>query len=136
MDILRESEGYWLNNKGKLSELVYVQGAALNAPDPSKLFYQPYSYVVKSDVSIGEWNSTASQLIHPAGTEVFGEIDINKDVSANLETTGPTEIWDYLGFTCDSNTAPFNASITTYTNSRVTNLAVTTDMVFTLFGYL
>ena len=136
VDILRESEGYWLNNKGKLSELVYVQGAALNAPDPSKLFYQPYSYVVKSDVSIGEWNSTASQLIHPAGTEVFGEIDINKDVSANLETTGPTEIWDYLGFTCDSNTAPFNASITTYTNSRVTNLAVTTDMVFTLFGYL
>jgi hypothetical protein len=134
--ILRESDGYWVNSKGKLSELVYVQGAALNAPDPSKLFYQPYSYVVKSDVSIGEWNSTASQLIHPAGTEVFGEIDINKDVSANLETTGPSEIWDYLGFTCDSNTAPFNASITTYTNSRVTNLALTTDMVFTLFGYL
>jgi hypothetical protein len=136
VDILLESEGYWLNSKGKLSELIYVQGPALNAPDPSKLFYQPYSYVVKSEVSIGNWNSTASQLIHPAGTEVFGEIDINKDVSANLETTGPTEVWDYLGLTCDSNTAPFNASVSTYTNSRVTNLLVTTDMVFTLFGYL
>jgi len=136
VDILRESEGYWLNSRGKLSELIYIQGAALNSPDPYKLFYQPYSYVVKSDVSIGNWDSTASQLVHPAGTEVFGEIDINKDVSANLETTGPTEVWDYLGLTCDSNTAPFNASIRTYTNSRVTNLLVTTDMVFTLFGYL
>lgn len=134
VNIIKESAGYWLNNKGKLSELVYVQGPALNSIDRSKIFYQPYSYVVKSDVSIGEWDATASQLVHPAGTQVFGEIDINKEISGNLEATGLTEVWDYFGLTADCNVFP--ASITTYTNSRVANLSVTTDMVYTLFGYL
>jgi hypothetical protein len=134
INIIKESAGYWLNNKGKLSELVYVQGPAVNSIDRSKIFYQPYSYVVKSDVSIGEWDATASQLIHPAGTQVFGEIDINKEISGNAEPTGLTEVWDYFGLTAD--TTNFPASLTTYTNSRVTNLSVTTDMVYTLFGYL
>jgi len=134
INIVKESAGYWLNSKGKLSELNYIHGPAVNSLDRTKLFYQPYSYVVKSDVSIGEWNTTASQLIHPAGTDVFGEIDINKEISGNLEPTGNTEVWDYFGLTADSNVFP--ASITTYTNSRVANLGVTTDMVYTLFGYL
>jgi hypothetical protein len=134
VNIIRESSGYWLNSRGKLSELVYVHGPAVNSIDRSKIFYQPYSYVVKSDVSLAEWNTTASQLIHPAGTEVFGEIDINKEISGNLEPTGLTEVWDYFGLTADCNVFP--ASLTTYTNSRVTNLSVTTDMVYTVFGYL
>jgi hypothetical protein len=132
--ILKESSGYWLNSKGKLSELVYVQGPAVNSIDRTKLFYQPYSYVVKSDVSLAEWNATASQLIHPAGTEVFGEIDINKQISGNAEPTGISEVWDYFGLTADCNVFP--ASLTTYTNSRVTNLSVTTDLVYALFRYL
>jgi hypothetical protein len=132
--IVRESAGYWLNSKGKLSELVYVHGPAVNSIDRSKIFYQPYSYVVKSEVSIGEWDVTASQLVHPAGTEVFGELDINKEISGNLEATGLSEVWDYFGLTADSNVFP--ASLTTYTNSRVSNLSVTTDMVYTLFNYL
>ena len=134
VEILRESDGYWINSKGKLSELIYVQGPALNEPDETKLFYQPYSYVVKSDVSISNWDKTASQLLHPAGAEVFGEIDINKEISANLEAPIKLEAWDYFGLTAD--TTLFPASLTTYTNSRVTNLSVTTDMVYTLFNYL
>jgi hypothetical protein len=134
VNIIKESAGYWLNNKGKLSELVYVHGPALNSIDRSKIFYQPYSYVIKSDVSIAEWDATASQLVHPAGTQVFGEIDINKEISGNLEAPGLTEVWDYFGLTAD--TTKFDASLTLYTNSRVANLSVTTDMVYTLFGYL
>lgn len=132
--IVRQTEGHWVNSKGKLSELVYVQGPALNSIDRSKIFYQPYSYVVKSDVSIDNWNATATQLVHPAGTEVFGEIDINKEITANLESTGISETWDYFGLTAD--TTNFPASLTTYSSSKVTNLIVTTDMVYTLFNYL
>ena len=134
INIEKESAGYWLNNKGKLSELVYIHGPSLNSTDRSKLFYQPYSYVVKSDVSIGEWNTTASQLVHPAGTEVFGEIDINNEISSNSKPAGQSEVWDYFGITADSNVIP--ASLTLYTNSRVTNLKVTTDMIYTIFNYL
>jgi hypothetical protein len=132
--IVKESAGYWLNSKGKLSELIYVHGPAVNSIDRSKLFYQPYSYVVKSEVSIKQWDVTASQLIHPAGTEFFGEIDINKEISGNAEPAIAAEVWDYFGLTAD--TTNFGASLTSYTNSRVTNLSVTTDMVYTLFGYL
>ena len=132
--ILKESDGYWLNNKGKLSELIYIHGPAINSTDPTKIFYQPYSYVVKSDISISEWDNTAHQLIHPAGTEVFGEIDINKEISGNIEQTGASEVWDYFGITSDSNV--ILASLTTYSNSRVTNLKVTTDMLYVIFNYL
>jgi hypothetical protein len=65
---------------------------------------------------------------------VFGEIDINKEISGNIEPTGASEVWDYFGITTDSNVFP--ASLTTYSNSRVTNLRVTTDMVYALFNYL
>ena len=65
---------------------------------------------------------------------VFGEIDINREISGNTEPTGLTEVWDYFGLTAD--TTNFNADLTLYTNSRVANLSVTTDMVYTLFGYL
>jgi hypothetical protein len=132
--IVKESAGYWLNSKGKLSELIYVQGPALNSIDRSKLFYQPFSYVVKSDVAISNWNTTALQLIHPGGAAVFGEIDINKEISSNAEATIGAEVWDYFGLTADSTI--FQSSLTTYTNSRVINLPVTTDMVYTLFDYL
>jgi hypothetical protein len=134
INILKESTGYWLNNKGKLSELVYIHGPAVNSIDRSKLFYQPYSYVVKSDISIADWNKTTSQLVHPSGTEVFGEIDINKEISGNSEPTGQSEVWDYFGITSDSNV--IIASTTLYTNSRVTNLKVTTDMIYVIFDYL
>lgn len=134
--IVKESAGYWLNSKGKLSELIYVQGPAVDSEDRTKILYQPYSYVVKSDVGISDWGPTASKLLHPAGMELFGEIDINKEISGNTEAIIDAEVWDYFGLTADSNLQIFNTAMTTYTNSRVTNLSVTTDMVYTLFRYL
>jgi hypothetical protein len=133
---LRQSSGYWLNNKGKISDLIYIQGASRTSSDSTKLFYQPYSYVIKSDVTLDNWKDIVKQTIHPAGTEVFGEILINKEISANLESPIRAEVWDYLGLTADCNVAPFFASTTTYTNSRVANLALTTDQVYVIFNYL
>jgi hypothetical protein len=134
--IVKESEGYWLNNQGKLSELIYIQGPAVNSINKNKIYYQPFSYVVRSDVTTDNWKDPASKLIHPAGTEVFGEIFIRNEVSANLEVNTPDETWNYLGLTTDSNTAPFGASMTTYSNRLVTNLSVTTDLVYVVFNYL
>jgi hypothetical protein len=134
--IIFESEGNWVDNSGKLSELVYIQGASLNNTDSSKIYYQPYSYVVRSDVSVDKWYNTATELLHPAGTEIFGEILINNKITANAGVTGSSEIWDYLGLTADSNTAPFLSSMTTYTNRLVANLAIKADTVSVIFGYL
>jgi hypothetical protein len=38
---VRQSSGYWLNSKGKLSELIFIQGAGQSSSDATKLFYQP-----------------------------------------------------------------------------------------------
>jgi hypothetical protein len=136
VDVLKRSEGYWVNSQGKLSELNYIQGPAVNSEDRTKILYQPYSYVVKSDISITDWKPATNDLIHPAGMAVFGEIDINRDISANAEANIQAEVWDYYGLTADSNLAIFNASSSRYTNSRVANLSLTTDQVFVIFGYL
>ena len=113
VDILKQSEGYWVNSQGKLSELNYIQGPAVNSEDRTKILYQPYSYVVKSDVPVTEWKPATNDLIHPAGMEVFGEIDINRDISANAEANIRAEVWDYYGLTADCNLAIFNAGTST-----------------------
>lgn len=134
--IVKESEGYWLNNQGKLSELIYIQGPAVNSIDKNKIFYQPFSYVVRSDVSTDNWKDISTQLVHPAGTESFGEIYIRNEISANLEVNTPDETWNYLGLTTDNNTNTFGASMTTYSNRLVAALPVTTDLVYVIFNYL
>jgi len=133
---VRESEGYWLNNRGKLSELIYVQGPAADSTNKSKIFYQPYSYVVRSGESIDSWKDIAKATVHPAGMEVFGEIYINNQISANVETTVNNEVWDYLGITADMSIPPFDASMTSYSNSRVQNLPISTDHVYYIFNIL
>lgn len=133
---VRQSSGYWLNSKGKLSELIFIQGAGQSSSDATKLFYQPYSYVVKSDVTLDNWKDIAKNVVHPAGTEVFGEISLNVNISANLESPTSAEVWDYLGLTADSVMPPFFASSTSYTNSKISNLPLTTDQVYVIFNYL
>jgi len=133
---VKESEGFWLTNQGKISELNYIQGPSPSSPDQSKIYYQPYSYVVQSGISLSTWKNIVVPIAHPAGTELFGEILINNTIDANVYPASNSEIWNYFGGTTDSNTYPFSADMTTYTNSRVTNLSVTSDMVYTLFGYL
>jgi hypothetical protein len=134
--ILRESEGYWLTNRGKLSELIYIQGPAPDSPDPNKIYYQQYSYVVRSGVSIDQWKDISQKLVHPAGMEAFGEIYTVSDITANVDTTVANEVWDYLGITCDMSNPPFDASMTTYSDHRVANLAIKTDHVYYIFNYL
>ena len=134
--VVKESEGFWLTNQGKISELNYIQGPSPSSPDQTKIYYQPYSYVVQSGLSLDTWKNVVSAIAHPVGTALFGEILINNTIDSNAAPASNAEIWDYFGLTTDSNTYPFYADTSTYTNSRVTNLSVTSDMVYTLFGYL
>lgn len=136
LGILRESSGYWKNGQGKLSSTIYIQGPAVDAPDPRKIYYQPFSYVVKSQISLDNWANIAASTVHPAGMQFFSEIDTTNKVLSNISTTVNNEVWDYLGITADMASPPFDASMTTYSDSRVANLNITSDHVFYLFNYL
>jgi hypothetical protein len=133
--VVKESKGYWLTSKGKISDVIHLHGPAENSTTPGLIYYQPYSYVVRSDVNIGEWKNIVENLVHPAGTEVFSEIYVNNELSANSNALIKGEVWDYLGITADK-TGIFNASMTTYSDHRVSNLAIKADHVVILFGYL
>jgi hypothetical protein len=87
-------------------------------------------------VTLDNWKDIAKNVVHPAGTEVFGEISLNVNISANLESPTSAEVWDYLGLTADSVMPPFFASSTSYTNSKISNLPLTTDQVYVIFNYL
>ena len=68
--------GYYQSDKGKLG----VQ----NQKIIDSLFYQDYSYVIKSGTSIEQWRDLIKATTHPAGFKLFGQVDI--EATANFAT--------------------------------------------------
>ena len=80
--------GGWIGTDGFLSSNKYLQ---------DNYFYQEYSYQIRSSHSLSEYESVATQLVHPAGTKLFGAVDMlaTADLSklqfsllSNLENVG------------------------------------------------
>jgi hypothetical protein len=76
------SPGRWTNTDGWLSSDKKLQ---------DNYFYQEFSYTIKSGIPTQIWSEPVNQLVHPAGTIVFGEyqliIDIDSiiDVNKNID---------------------------------------------------
>lgn len=74
--------GRYINDDGHLSGYNFIQ---------DRDYYQPYSYVVKSDVSFNKYRKTVKELLHPAGMKLFAQhlyIDKNQqNFSANVINT-------------------------------------------------
>jgi len=65
--------GYYTSDKGRL-------GVA-NQRITDSFFYQDYSYVVKSRTSIEEWRDLIKATTHPAGFRLFGEVEVEVEVT-------------------------------------------------------
>ena len=63
-----ETSGEFFGADGKISEDV------MRVQDSN--FYQDYSYVVRVGQSINEWRDAIKSTVHPAGWNVFGEVEI------------------------------------------------------------
>lgn len=74
--------GYYNGVYGQLSESIRLQDS---------IFYQAYSYVIRSGVSINTWKTLIEKVGHPSGYKLFGEsmIDGFADVSSasGIDTT-------------------------------------------------
>ena len=44
-------------------------------------YYQDFSYIIHSSVSIHKWRTLVKTLIHPAGLQMFAELNLSGDVS-------------------------------------------------------
>lgn len=136
--VVLESPSYYLNNDGKLSENMYLQGPLPGAGEDTPIYYQPFSYVIKSKKPIAEWRNYAKKIVHPAGFALLGEVNLETDLKDVIDLTpesgGTSEIRDIFAITADKAKAPWFASITSYSNARFTR-PVSVDFTYLVFGY-
>ena len=69
--------GYFQNDDGKVNYKVLQDS----------LFYQDFSYVIRSGLSFDQYKDVVKESIHPAGLEFFGEIVITSTISAVAQFT-------------------------------------------------
>lgn len=65
--------GNWIDHSSILDETFKLQGRIDNSP---KVYYQPFSYVIKSTKALSVWENAVKRTIHPAGMEIFSEVNI------------------------------------------------------------
>ena len=66
-------EGFFVGDDGKIDYKI-IQDS---------LFYQDYSYVIKSGLTFQTYSDTLKSIIHPAGLIFFGEIQILNDLNVS-----------------------------------------------------
>jgi len=81
--------GYFSTNSGFLSDAMFIQDSK---------YYQVFSYVVKLDRTLDDYSGVLKSLLHPAGTALFGEfnLDVELDMSFEVEAEIITGTKGYL----------------------------------------
>ena len=72
-------EGYWLYNDSELNS---------NKKLHDNKYYQEYSYEIVSGLSLEKYASIFTDLVHVAGTELFGRVLKSTEMDAKLTTVG------------------------------------------------
>jgi len=54
-------------------------------------YYQDYSYVIKIGKAITDWRNDLQQSVHPAGWQVFGQIDSASTLSARIKSASTAQ---------------------------------------------
>ena len=54
-------------------------------------YYQDYSYVIKVGTAITDWRNDLQQSVHPAGWQVFGQIDTASTLSARIKSASTAQ---------------------------------------------
>lgn len=107
--------GRFLNDDGFISSANFLQG---------RDYYQKYSYVVRSAISVKEYESFLMDLIHPAGTKFFGELVYSTQIAMNVATDSSS----YSNSTVYFTSYAFNNT----TNHILINNPTTTDNLVNL----
>jgi hypothetical protein len=123
--------GAWEDTSGELSNYMVVQGKTPFATEESGVYYQPFSYVIRSSRSIEDWMLSVKDVLHPAGFAVFSEINNETDPEnlnyAGVSINNDSEIFTYSSINADSVKGAFNASNTEIFS--VYTLPLTVDIV-------
>ena len=103
---LRSYEGKYTDTKGFLSWNNRLQ---------DNFFYQVYSYVIRSKSALQKYKQFVNNLLHPAGTKMFGEyqqasnVSVGTSVASNVSTKTSAFTFDSIALTFDSSNTTFDA---------------------------
>lgn len=75
--------GYYKNNDGFLDDTMVIQDSK---------YYQAFSYVIRVDEPIESYKSIVKNILHPAGTEIFGEYAVTNAI--NIDVTNSSSGFD------------------------------------------
>lgn len=70
--------GYYETSDGFLSDNIYIEDAD---------YYQPFSYVLKIDQRLSDYKKVVKDILHPAGTKLFGQYTLNPNIDLSTEIT-------------------------------------------------
>ena len=75
---MAEYQGYYANNDGRLSTNKVIQDSH---------YYQNFSYVILSEVTIDRYRDVLKRLLNPAGLAFFGKVQIKRCAVADLQNS-------------------------------------------------
>ena len=113
---LTKTPGKFIDDVGKPSEIVQkIQDS---------FFYQNFSYVIKSEIPITEWKTQILENNHPAGFNLFGQLQLTggKDVSGRkigTEFIKNVNIFDYANVNQITSFGAAQPIYTDYNNTEV-----------------
>ena len=91
-------QGYYSTNDSFLDDDMFIQDS---------YYYQKYSYLITVDENLEKYKSLAKTYLHPAGTALFGEYQIQNNFVAGIE--GSIELSEWVSkatFTLINTTIP------------------------------
>ena len=71
-------QGYYTTNDGFLDDIIKIQDS---------YYYQKYSYLVTIDERLEDYKSILKSFMHPAGTALFGEYQIQNSFNVGISCT-------------------------------------------------
>jgi hypothetical protein len=75
---MAEYQGYYANNDGRLSTNKVIQ---------DNHYYQNFSYVILSEVTVDRYRDVLKRLLNPAGLAFFGKVQIKRCAVADLQNS-------------------------------------------------
>lgn len=100
--------GVYQNNDGKLSSTEILQ---------DNFRYQMHSYVIRTEASLHEYESTLKDLVHPSGKKVLGDYFVYR------KGFGPSA--DFVGYRQETLHSPFFANYLPYSLATIADGALT-----------
>lgn len=88
-NMLRCSDGVWDEDLEVFTETTgHLSEATMVIQD--SYYYQIFSYLIRSEISIVDWGTIFEKLAHPAGWIFFGEVQITETAAFSALTFSPT----------------------------------------------